>query len=500
MNRWSERLPWVGWWLLVIGLPFTSLPLAARVLRSEMVAPASAVILIGWVGLWLAPFLWKGGKLPRHGLPLLGWLSTMVVSAGLAYFLTLPVYRFEPIWKREFEGIVTLLIGLCFYFVTVAWVKDEQRLRFTLRWVNWSGVIPLVWSAAQFVMILLPTRIFPEWMWSVQELISTGGLHIWRVTGVAFEPSWLAHQLNVLYLPIWLSAAFTGQTAHRLRWGPVTLERALAIAGLATLFLSKSRIGLVSAVLMIGVLALIFLQKRWEIIQPRLLGVRYALPAARRLATLGLYVLLAVLMLGLLLGIGWSMSRFDNRMAQVFDVEALRDGSLAKYANQLLFAERLLYWEAGWEVFEQHPLLGVGPNNSGLFFPQTLDAFAWGLDEVRTIFYEWDSVPNPKNLWVRILAETGLVGFAMFLSWLVLIGLSARQLFRHSDALGKWVGLAGVLALAALLVEGFSLDTYALPYWWMMCGLVTAAWTGWYNRAMLMPIEHTDHSKPEVRE
>lgn len=485
MKRWLERLPWAAWWLLVILLPFTSLPLAAKVLRSEMVAPASAVILIGWVVLWLAPFLWRRGRLSLHGLPLLGWLSAMVVSAGLAYFLTLPVYRFEPIWKRELEGIITLLIGLCFYFVTVAWVKDEQRLRFTLRWVNWSGLIPLVWSAVQFGLMDRHEGTFPEWMWPVHQMISTSRLHHWRVTGVAFEPSWLAHQLNVLYLPIWLSAAFNGQTAHRLRWGPVTLERVLAAAGLVVLFLSKSRIGLISAVLMIGVLALVWLQKRWEGLQPRLLGARFASPGARGLSTAGMYAVVATLLLALLLGIGWGMSRFDHRMVRLFDLEALRDGSLAKYANQLLFAERLVYWEAGWEVFEQHPLLGVGPNNSGLFFPQTLNAYAWGLEEVRTIFYEWDSVPNPKNLWVRVLAETGLVGFAFFLSWLALVARSARQLFKHSDMLGRWVGLAGVLALTALLVEGFSLDTYALPYWWMMFGLVTAAWTGWYNRAML---------------
>ncbi len=481
MKRWLARLPWAGWWLLVILLPFTSLPLAARVLGSEMVAPASAVIVIFWVVLWLGPFLWKGGKLPLHGLPLLGWLSAMVVSAGLAYFLPLPAFRFEPIWRRGLEGLATLFIGLAFYFVTVAWVKDPTRLNLTLRWINWSGVIPLAWSAVQFGLMDRHEGTFPDWLIPVHELISTNRLHHWRVTGVAFEPSWLAHQLNVLYLPIWLAAAFNGQTAHRLRWGPVTLERVLAVGGLVTLVLSKSRVGLISPVLMIGVLALVWLQGRWQRIQPRLLGARFPLRWARWLSTVGLYAMVAVLLLGLLLGIGWGMSRFDHRMERLFDLEALMDGSLASYANQLLFAERLVYWEAGWEVFEQYPVLGVGPNNSGLFFTQTLNPYAWGLQEVSTIFYEWDVVPNPKNLWVRILAETGVVGLALFGAWLVMVGRSAGQLLRQGGKQDQWVGLAGLLALVAMLIEGFSLDTYALPYWWMMFGLVTAAWTGWYN-------------------
>ena len=56
---------------------------------------------------------------------------------------------------------------------------------------------------------------------------------------------------------------------------------------------------------------------------------------------------------------------------------------------------------------------------------------------------------------------------------------SRKQLFHgHSDGTiyaWKVLGLAGSFMLVGLLVEGFSIDTFALPYYWVTLGLVTAA-------------------------
>ncbi len=43
-----------------------------------------------------------------------------------------------------------------------------------------------------------------------------------------------------------------------------------------------------------------------------------------------------------------------------------------------------------------------------------------------------------------------------------------------SSPLRRMIGMAGFLSLLALLFEGFSLDTFALPHLWVMLGLVTA--------------------------
>jgi hypothetical protein len=102
-----------------------------------------------------------------------------------------------------------------------------------------------------------------------------------------------------------------------------------------------------------------------------------------------------------------------------------------------------------------------------------LSAYSWGLTEVRTIQYEWDTLPNSKSLWVRLLSETGVVGSGFFLCWLYLTGAAAISLLGRKGVSGA-LGLAGLFALTGLLTEGFSVDTFALPYFWVTFALVAA--------------------------
>jgi hypothetical protein len=162
-------------------------------------------------------------------------------------------------------------------------------------------------------------------------------------------------------------------------------------------------------------------------------------------------------------------------MSKLFDFSVIREKSLFHWANQLVFAERIVFWQAGWGVFNDFPILGTGLGNAGYFFPQKLSAFSWALTEIRTLMYQWTALPNIKSLWVRLLAETGIVGFSLFISWLYVLWHSASFLRSQTAGLLKVVGLAGSFVLVSFLIEGFSLDTFALPYYWVSFGLLTAA-------------------------
>lgn len=466
--------------LLALCLPFTSLPAIARLTGSSMVAPLSSVPMAILLLIWVIPFLLRHGRLPRQTVVLLVFCAAALVSTAAALFIPFPPYKSANPRTNGLKALVTLGVGLCFYLVVSLWPNQPRRLLFLLRWVNWSGVIVIGWSFFQ-VFIWYRFHTYPDWMWAFQGKMSSSLLlYAQRANGFAYEPSWLAHQLNMLYLPLWLASTVTGFTAHRIHVGKLHVEHLLLLGGIATLVLSVSRIGLLTFLLILAFLILLWNIQGVRWLQNRLtrnVSSPQKARSLRRWFAVGSAVILIIVYAGMGLGAAYGISRYDPRMAKLFNFSALKD-SFLYYANQLVFAERIVFWQAGWGVFNDYPILGVGLGNAGFFFPEKLSAFSWALTEVRTLMYQQTALPNIKSLWVRLLAETGIVGFALFICWCYILWRSAQALRHQRDRLMKMIGLAGSFALIGFIVEGFSLDTFALPYYWFSFGLVTAACEG----------------------
>jgi hypothetical protein len=64
---------------------------------------------------------------------------------------------------------------------------------------------------------------------------------------------------------------------------------------------------------------------------------------------------------------------------------------------------------------------------------------------------------------------------AFFVAWLYVLWQSARFLLHSENRLEQTFGLSGSLTLVILMIEGFSIDSFALPYLWFSLGLLTAA-------------------------
>jgi O-antigen ligase len=132
---------------------------------------------------------------------------------------------------------------------------------------------------------------------------------------------------------------------------------------------------------------------------------------------------------------------------------------------------------AAFHVFQLYPFLGAGFGIPGYYFPLTAPDFGTRLPEINKVVLTQNFIPNAKNLWVRLLSETGIVGFALFISWLLIHWRNANELDRESgDSLLKAMGLVGKLIVLAMIIEGFSLDTFGLPYYWIGLGLISASW------------------------
>lgn len=216
-----------------------------------------------------------------------------------------------------------------------------------------------------------------------------------------------------------------------------------------------------------------FITRRWNRPTLQVIG-KTVLPVALFIGLIGVY-------LGMFLGAGYGLSKLDPRMKQLFNVKTLKEEGVMMFANRLVFAERVVFWQTGYEVFNDYPVLGVGIGNAGYFFPEKMPAFGYGLTEVSQLMFENPGIPNTKSLWTRILAETGLVGMACFLGWLVVLWASARALNRSRERTFQAIGLFGQFVLVGLLIEGFSLDTFALPYFWLSLGIMSAASVQWID-------------------
>ncbi len=475
----------IAWAAVFILMPITSLPLISRLAGNSSVAPAAILPLL-WVALfWFIPYVIKRGAIARESIPFIFFISIAIISSAAAFFLNIPPFKNVSISHEEIRSILTLSIGAAFYLITASWFsRDQSRLASVLKWINISGILIILWAAIQGFYIFLFKSNYPAILLTFQRLVSTRDLFIGRITSFAFEPSWLAHQMNLLYIPFWLGATVSGTSAHRFRLWKISLENILFLIGAVVVFLA-SRVGTLAILLvlaLLGVYANFLLAQRvykWS------LTIFITFSAAIKktfrilLPLVLLFLFISVYVLGAV-GLVYGLSHVDKRLARIFQpqsviqwIKIIQNPYI--FFNYLEFAERYVYWVGGWNVFNLHPILGVGLGNAGFFFQRQLPAYSWSLPEVMDAYYRTADLPNIKSLWVRLLAETGIVGFSSFIAWFYVLFRLSWFIRLSKNPLFKMIGWSGLFVLVAYLIEGFSTDTFALPYLWVSLGIVSAA-------------------------
>jgi hypothetical protein len=487
-----ERVCEILWAIALICLPITTFPLFSS-LSGALVAPLSILPFFILLIIWSLPLIIRKGELPKETIPLVVFTFAVLISCAAAYFIFIPGFKGKSVPGQEFRALFTLAIGLTFFLVTTTWVKTSEKLNNSWKYITIGGILLLIWSGFQAYFILRNADLYPSWMNMIESWFSvlspTYSPRYGRINGMTYEASWFAHQMVMLYLPLWMAASYHKNSAFTYRIFHISAENVLLVLGLGVFFLSSPRIGLVSFLLMIIYLFirlnLSIHRKVVEHVTNRQFILQRGPSKTRRIWIQVIISLCLVLVYALILtGViffavhrDWRLTILVSKpptMKEIVGLLTLDQTTLLNLSHRFIFLERMVYWLNGWNVFNQYPWLGVGLGNAGFFFPKLAPAMGWASFEIRNVLFYLTQLPNVKSLWFRLLAETGLVGFSVFLSWLYILFQSSRFSQHNQNATIKTFAFAGQLALLAFIGEGFSIDSFAMPYFWVIAGLIVA--------------------------
>lgn len=475
-----QKVVYSFWGLLCLTLPFSNLPLVVKLLRSDSVG--SPVILLGFtlICIWLIPQICANFRVSASWIPLLFFICFAIISTLLANYLDIPFARnINPI-RENIEAVVTVIIGVSLFALSSSFLRHENDFKFTMRLLNLGAILMIIWSMMQLIA-WYGFHEYPKWMFEIQGFVSRRVLFRSRVTGFALEPSWLANMLNLLYIPLWLAATVKKYSCYKFRLFGFSVENILLALGILILFFTLSRVGYLAFFLLVILIGIWGVKRLFEITETVLLkNINIKDSTVRINQSKKIRALIIIVFIGFLIFLivftALIAVRVDQRMARLFDFSFNSKNPILEYFNNLKFGERTVYWLAGWNIFKDYPVFGVGLGNAGFFMPSRIIPYGWTMVEVRRIIYREPYLLNIKSFWIRLLAETGLIGFAAFIAWYADIfkRLHKAAHLGNGGILSVFI-LLGIFSLTTFLVEGFSVDSFAIPYLWFSLGIAISA-------------------------
>lgn len=399
---------------------------------------------------------------PRAGAltPLAAFLLAAAAASLLGMLLAPVAMRGQDVTGRILRAWATVFIGMVFFIAAVWMNRNENDLRFSLQWLFAGFIVDILWSGLQgatFYLNMFPKPLVTQWQraFSLRELIRTN-----RISGLAYEPSWLAGQISTVYLPWLFAALLTGIRVTRIKW----LEPVLLVLAVILLLATFSRGGLLT------VAATVFLTFLVAGRSQLLAAWNWFVTGFRR----GREWIGRVAVILLILGSVSGALLFLGQKGYIARLWNTRAAGLEDFLVQNSAGARAGYILGSMGAYQAHPLTGVGLGASGFYIYQNLPD--WVLTTVPEIARQLSPdntlYPNPKNLYVRLLAETGLIGFFLFIAFQFSILGEAFTALNQKSALWQYLGIASIFTWLALIFYNMTQDSFAIPNLWINLGFL----------------------------
>jgi O-antigen ligase len=463
----------ICWILFLVSLPVTSFPFfPGGIGGGTLVRPLAIYPLIILFILVIIPrFITK--PLPKTVLSFLPFVLVAVISSLIASFQGIESLQGVTAAARIFRALVTLGVGGAIFLLVTLWPEDDQDLKSSMRWLYLGFSVALFWGTLQTIYVVKFTPFWFQLMSSGQRFISIRKLFTNRVSGMTYEPNWFADQISFLLLPWLLAAVLSGYTVFKWRWRWITVELILLAWSLLILPFTFSRAGLLVMLFLLVIGILFFRPSKIRQGQDQ---VKRKFPWRR---IIEVSILIAVL--AMIIFFAGSRNDFFARIWDYWE-RAPNEGYLqylVNYLEYLGFGARFTYMQTAYNIFNQHPLLGVGLGNYVFYFNENLPdrPLAVVPEVLRLVVPEsvGSRLITPKNLIIRIMAETGIIGLSTFIAFIIAILGSAIYLWLSTNKEVKFWGIGGLLGLIAFGLVAFSFDSFAIPNMWVIFGFITAA-------------------------
>lgn len=408
--------PVVGFVALIASLPFETAGMLGDPSEAGSVSVMKLTGLLTCAGLFLDLLCRKPRVDWRRMFHPLGLLVALFAIAMIGSAIAHPT-------EASFREAVRFVTIVLFFFVTLYMVNSPQRMRLALTaWVTVGGAVAL-YSLWQWKYGA--TVGSEEWEPVAGTVIDVSEEQIGvmrRTAGPFTHPVWLALYLSVT-MPLTLVRCWTARhTAARAGWAAVTLLQAAAIMA------TYSRMGYLAMVL--GVALLI---------------------ARRR----GGVLLLALLASVALMSTPVWPEDIKARILSIFDYTK-SSSSITRIGQQL----------AGWWMFQDHWVAGVGPGN----FADTVARYADRVSDTLRI----ESI-DAHNLYVQVLAELGLQGVIIIVLLLVLGWRAAERARRRSgDRVQRLMFEAMSTSIVVFTASAVLIHATYQKEWWLLLALIAA--------------------------
>lgn len=460
IEQWMKTL----WGITLFTLPITSFRWLPEVMAKTDVRPMAVYSLALLVPL-MAVYYWKTRtdfRWPVQTTALIVFILAALISTAIGGLYAPLGLRGQTYWAWALRAWISFGIGMGFFWVAVLISKSEEFFRSSLKWMYASLGITIVWSIIQAIGIHTALINF-ETIDLIQRSFSIRGLVENRISGFAFEPSWLADQIVIFYFPWLFAAILTGFRLTKYTW----LEPILLLGSLGTLLLTYSRsgiLGLFFAVVIVmltvgrGILVGIWSWFWAPLVSPEVRGKWSRL--------------LVILLVAAILIAAFMWLNNYQYFASIWQFDA--EGSLTEYITSIYAAPRVAYIVGGIRIFNLHPWFGVGLGGSSFYLFDTLPN--WALVDpyeiARQVSPDSTAIPNVRNLLVRLLSETGIIGFWLYIAFMLSILGSIRRMFLSRKQVMVYASVAGLTIWIAVLIRQFTLSTLTSPVIWVSLGAV----------------------------